>query len=35
MATAKITVTIPEELSAYIREQVEAGKSRRCPAIST
>lgn len=26
MATVKVTVTIPEELAAYIRGQVEAGR---------
>jgi Arc/MetJ-type ribon-helix-helix transcriptional regulator len=26
MATTKITVTVPEELSAHIRSQVEAGR---------
>lgn len=26
MATTKITVTVPEELAAYIRQQVEAGR---------
>jgi Arc/MetJ-type ribon-helix-helix transcriptional regulator len=35
MATAKITVTVPEELAAYIREQVEAGKFDSVSAYMT
>jgi Arc/MetJ-type ribon-helix-helix transcriptional regulator len=35
MATTKITVTVPEELAAYIREQVEAGKFDSISAFVT
>ena len=35
MATTKITVTVPEELAAYIREQVEAGKFDSVSAYMT
>jgi Arc/MetJ-type ribon-helix-helix transcriptional regulator len=35
MATTKITVTVPEELAAYIREQVEAGNFDSISAFVT
>jgi Arc/MetJ-type ribon-helix-helix transcriptional regulator len=35
MATTKITVTVPKELAAYIREQVKAGKAESVSAFVT
>ena len=35
MATAKITVTVPEELAAYIRERVAAGEFESISAFVT
>lgn len=35
MATTKITVTIPEELAAYIRDQVAAGEFESVSAFMT
>lgn len=35
MATTKITVTVPEELAAYIREEVAAGRFESVSAFVT
>lgn len=35
MATTKMTVTVPEELAAYIREQVSAGEFESVSAFVT
>lgn len=35
MATSKLTVTVPEELASYIRQQVEAGRFESVSAFMT